>query len=263
MHLRVPKTSVGFPRCAARPDNTTLAARPENTTLASRVIDSAGVALLAVLDPLFIILDHLFIPILSVLSVPWVICIRGPIRPFRCAPNHPALHCTALHCTALHCTALRYGALHCVTVHCTALHCAALQCSALRCAALHCTALRCTTPLSTAALTSSDSASILCIAAVAAVLGLTGRRRTARWRARSLKDPFSRSPRARARSRSRSVARVFALERTRDRARRSRPRNRRRRGDRAVPRSGTYPACGRAGFRCFLFVCVRAGLRTN
>ena len=70
MHLCVPKTAVGFPRCAARPDNTTLAARPDNTTLASRVIDSAGVALLAILDPLFIILAHLFIPILSVLSVP-------------------------------------------------------------------------------------------------------------------------------------------------------------------------------------------------
>ena len=80
MHLCVPKTAVGFPRCAARPDN---------TTLASRVIDSAGVALLAILDPLFIILDHLFIPILSVLSVPWVVFIGGPIRPLLCAPNHP------------------------------------------------------------------------------------------------------------------------------------------------------------------------------
>ena len=118
MHLCVPKTAVGFPRCAARPDH---------TTFAGRVIDSAGDALLAVLDPLFIILDHLFIPILSVLSVPWVICIRGPIRPFRCAPNHPALHCTALHCAALRCTALRYCVLHC-----TALQRAALQCTALR-----------------------------------------------------------------------------------------------------------------------------------
>jgi len=155
---------------------------------------------------------------------------------------------------------VRFGlfAVRQTTPHCTALHCAAL----------HCAALRCTTPFSTAALTSSDSGSILCIAAAAAVLGLTKRRRTARWRARSLKDPFSRSARALARSRSRSVARVLALKRTSDRARRSRPRTRPRRGDRAVPRSGTYPACGRAGFRCFfpdslLAVCFRAGARTN
>ena len=136
MHLCVPKTAVGFPRCAARPDDTTLAARPDNTTLASRVIDSAGVALLAILDPLFIILDHLFIPILSVLSVPWVVCIRGPIRPFRC------LHCTALHCTALHCVTVHCTALHCTALHCTALRCVALHCTALLCSALHCTALR-------------------------------------------------------------------------------------------------------------------------
>ena len=159
-------------------------------------------------------------------------------------PPRTALHCSAVHCSALRCNALRCAALQCTAVHCAALHCAAL----------HRAALRCTTPFSTAALTSSDSGSILCIAAAAAVLGLTKRRRTARWRARSLKDPFSRSARALARSRSRSVARVLALKRTSDRARRSRPRTRPRRGDRAVPRSGTYPARGRAGFRCFFSV---------